>query len=298
MTMAVLTPPQAPAMPPPRPAPQDSSALHVFAKLTSASAFFLMIAGGLVTSTGSGLAVPDWPLSFGKFFPPMVGGVLFEHGHRVIAGIVGLLTFALTAWVLAKETRPAVRLLACAASAAIIIQAGLGGLTVMLRLPPAVSIAHACLAQAVFCMLLALAQTTSPIDLSAAPKTVPDRLWLTGAAAASAVYLQLILGAIFRHTGEGILLHIVWAFVVLAAAGRMVYKTFESRPVSALAAPAALLTLLVPGQILLGLGTFGLPSSAQAGLHARAALATAHVAVGAVILATAVLWTLRARRLR
>lgn len=296
MTAATLPPPQTIVIPPIRRPEPGPSALHRFAQLTGACAFFLLIAGGLVTSTGSGLAVPDWPLSFGKYFPPMIGGVLFEHGHRMIAGIVGLMTFALTAWVMGTEKRQSVRWLAVAASTAIIVQALLGGLTVILRLPPAVSIAHACLAQAVFCMLLALAQFTSPNHLSAASKTVSSRLWIAGAAATGAVYLQLILGAVFRHTGEGILFHILWAFVVLAVIGRLVYKTFESRPAAALAAPAALLTVLVPSQILLGLATYG-SLAAKSGLHKASAMATAHVALGALILGASFLWTLRARKL-
>ena len=63
--------------------------LHRYAMLTAFCTFLLVIAGGLVTSTGSGLAVPDWPLSYGMFFPPLVGGILYEHGHRMIAGAVG-----------------------------------------------------------------------------------------------------------------------------------------------------------------------------------------------------------------
>jgi heme A synthase len=67
-------------------------ALHVFAMLLAGSTLTLIFVGGLVTSTGSGLAVPDWPLSFGQFFPRMVGGVFYEHGHRMVAATVGALT--------------------------------------------------------------------------------------------------------------------------------------------------------------------------------------------------------------
>ncbi|MBI4247872.1 MAG: cytochrome oxidase biogenesis protein CtaA, partial [Elusimicrobia bacterium] len=99
-----------------------SNSIHRFACLTAVSAFILLIAGGLVTSTGSGLAVPDWPLSYGQFFPKMAGGVFFEHGHRLIAGMVGLLTFALAAWIWLREPRRWVRNVALAAAGAIVLQ--------------------------------------------------------------------------------------------------------------------------------------------------------------------------------
>ena len=76
-----------------------------YAVLTAVVTWLLLIAGGLVTSTDSGLAVPDWPLSFGMWFPPMVGGVLYEHGHRMIAAVVGLMILALAVWVARAEPR-------------------------------------------------------------------------------------------------------------------------------------------------------------------------------------------------
>ncbi|MGH7896777.1 MAG: COX15/CtaA family protein, partial [Candidatus Binatia bacterium] len=114
-----------------------------FAKVTVAATFGLVFAGGLVTSTGSALSVPDWPLSFGQMFPPMVGGVRFEHGHRMIAGTVGMLMLVLAIWTWREEPRSSVRRLAAAALAAVVVQALLGGITVLYLLPTAVSVAHA-----------------------------------------------------------------------------------------------------------------------------------------------------------
>jgi len=114
---------------------------HRFALAVAIAAAALLAAGGLVTSTGSGLAVPDWPLSFGQVFPPMVGGVLYEHGHRMIASAVGLMTMILMFWFRARERRPAVRWLAYAAFFGVVIQGILGGMTVLMRLPIAVSVA-------------------------------------------------------------------------------------------------------------------------------------------------------------
>src|SRR5947207_4661280 len=110
---------------------RSGSGLHRFAIGTAAATFLLLFLGGLVTSTGSGLAVPDWPLSFGQVFPPMVGGVLFEHGHRLVAAMVGCLTLALALWTVLREPRPAVRALGLLMLVAVVLQGVLGGATVL-----------------------------------------------------------------------------------------------------------------------------------------------------------------------
>ena len=129
--------------------------LHRYAKLVSASTVVLIVAGGLVTSTGSGLSVPDWPTSYGwsMFTFPMrhmVGGIFYEHGHRLIASTVGFLTIGLVLWIWRVDPRRWMRNLALGALAAVIIQGVLGGLTVMYFLPAPVSIGHAGLAQLFF----------------------------------------------------------------------------------------------------------------------------------------------------
>lgn len=280
------------------------TALHRFSCLTAAGAFFLVAAGGMVTSTGSGLAVPDWPLSFGQFFPPMVGGVFFEHGHRMIAGVVGLMTLVLAAWMGLKEDRRRVRLMAFAAAGAIAVQAALGGATVLMKLPPQVSIAHACLGQAVFCLLLALAQATSPWfespDGATGPVPVGRGLWRLGALAAGAVFVQLFLGALLRHTGKGLLLHLGWAAFAAAALGWAALKVFKDHPsASVLTRLSAFLLLSIPFQILLGFAAFVLRRfpGAPLSFFQQASVVTAHVAFGALILGGSVLWTLRAYRL-
>ena len=115
---------------------------HRFAVATVAATLALIFIGGLVTSTGSGLSVPDWPLSYGMLMPPMVGGVFYEHGHRMAATAVGFLTLVLAVWTARAEPRPGVRRLAWAALAAVITQGVLGGLTVIYLLPTPVSVAH------------------------------------------------------------------------------------------------------------------------------------------------------------
>src|SRR5271169_5826202 len=72
--------------------------VHAFAVFTACCTFLLLIAGALVTSNDAGLSVPDWPLSYGSLMPPMIGGIFYEHGHRMIASFVGLLSIILAVW--------------------------------------------------------------------------------------------------------------------------------------------------------------------------------------------------------
>lgn len=180
--------------------------LHRFAFFTACTTFCLVIAGGLVTSTGSGLAVPDWPLSYGQVMPPMVGGILYEHGHRMVATIVGLLTTILAVWLWRKDNRPWVRILGVTALGAVVLQGVLGGLTVLFLLPRPVSVAHATLAQSFFSMTVVLSLVTSRgwRESVAEPVPVTGRTRLFILAAAGAVFLQLVLGAWMRHSDAGL----------------------------------------------------------------------------------------------
>ncbi len=181
--------------------------VHRFAVLTAGATLVLIFVGALVTSTGSGLAVPDWPLSFGQVFPPMVGGVLFEHGHRLVAALVGLLTVALMVLLTQWESRIWVRWLARGAVLAVLLQGTLGGMTVLLRLPLVVSVTHACLAQAFLCLVITLAVCTAP-GWQATPAGRAEQqqppLWVLAAITVGMVYLQLVLGALMRHMGAGL----------------------------------------------------------------------------------------------
>src|SRR5271155_3119020 len=139
-----------------------SRALHRFAVLAAAMTFILIFVGGLVTSTGSALAVPDWPLAYGRLVPKLVGGVRFEYGHRVVAGVVVLLTIVLAIWTAMVERRSWVRKTAYAAAAVIVVQAILGGITVLYLLPLPVAVAHAGTGQALLCLMVAMALFTNP----------------------------------------------------------------------------------------------------------------------------------------
>ena len=198
---------------------RNAGILRVATRSVAFGVFLLLVAGALVTSTGSGLAVPDWPLSYGKVMPPMVGGILYEHGHRLIAAavctLVGLELGALLFFLEGKRT---VKLLAAAAFGAILLQAVLGGLTVLFLLPPAISSAHAALAEIVFALTAVVALMCSKTwdDLTTRPLPLPleEDLSSNGArvrgafqwtlAATAAIYVQIVLGAVMRHTGAGL----------------------------------------------------------------------------------------------
>ncbi len=226
--------------------------LHVFAVLVAVSTAVLIFAGGLVTSTGSGLSVPDWPNSYGWFmfaFPieNMVGGIFYEHSHRLIASTVGFLILVEATWLWRVEPRRWVRHLGGIALAAVITQGVLGGITVLWYLPDPVSIAHASLAQLVFCLATTIAVVTSPgwarayRRLDAPPNAavldhpVLDAAVLDDAAlndtvledaaledgvlqtiakiTVAAIYLQIVIGATMRHTDAGLAIpDFPWAF--------------------------------------------------------------------------------------
>ena len=263
---------------------QQQFPLHTYARWTAVATFLLLIAGALVTPTGSGLAVPDWPLSYGMWFPPMVGGILYEHGHRMVAAVVGMMIFVLAVWLWKAEPRRWVRRLGYTALAMVIVQALLGGATVLLLLPPEISIAHACLGQAVFCLLVCLASCTSPAWVDR-PVRVEDRRGVSARTAALVVSilaaLQLFLGAVIRHSGHAVFIHMGGALVLLAAVAWLVGQSARlRRRVPAVWYFAWRLLGLVGIQIVLGLLVF---------LHrGSVALRTSHVAIGALVLAQAV----------
>jgi heme a synthase len=286
-------------------------ARHRFAVALSVSTLLLVFVGGLVTSTGSGLSVPDWPLSYGMVMPPMVGGIFYEHGHRMIAATVGFLTLVLAIWTQVRESRAGVRRLAWTALALVIAQGTLGGLTVLFLLPAPVSVAHACLAQCFFCVTIALAYATS--SEWARADRVPDRAGVRAAAVAATaiIFAQLVLGATMRHRGAGLAIpdfplafgrvipplddsavvihfaHRLGALAVLTAVLVLAIRAYRSR-VPALARTASVLAALVMVQIALGATTV---------LTGKAVLpTTAHVAVGATVLGSCWLLGLRAWR--
>ncbi len=196
------------------PANRYNAPLHYIALLTAAATFPLIFMGGLVTSHGAALAVPDWPNTFGYnmwLFPPRLweGGIFYEHTHRLVASIVGLFAIVLAAWACLTPTRRSVRWLALAVLGAVILQGVIGGLRVVL-LKLDLAILHACLAQAVFCLTALVALVTSRSWEAAAPLSLSDDaqrarpLVRLAALAVLVVYAQLVLGAFMRHYGAGL----------------------------------------------------------------------------------------------
>lgn len=283
--------------------------VHRFALLVACATFFLIIAGALVTSHDAGLATSDWPLSNGQFFPKMVGNLFWEHGHRMVATTVGLLTIGLVVFLFVKEERGWVRRLGLTALAGVIAQGLLGGLTVKLNLPLAVSAAHATLAQLFFCTTVSLAVFTSSGWMKDRPVieeqgSAPLRYLCVGAA--TAIFLQLIIGATLRHSAtwdqplplDLLLTHVGGAIAVtllLGGAALVILRRHAGE--SFLTRPAKIALSLLALQLLLGGAAYitrvASPNDPQP-LNPMVAITVAHVACGALVFATTIVLTLRA----
>jgi cytochrome c oxidase assembly protein subunit 15 len=187
---------------------RSSRWLHLYACFMVAATLLLIFAGGMVTSTGSGLAVPDWPTTYGQNmftypYEKWVGGIFYEHGHRLIASAVGFLTIILAVWTALVERRRWVEYLAWSALGLVILQGVLGGLTVIYLLPTPISVFHGCLAQIFLCTLVAIAVFTSAWwKRGTTPAATPSFLSAPACMAALvlALFVQLILGAMMRHS--------------------------------------------------------------------------------------------------
>jgi heme a synthase len=281
-----------------------SQGVHRFALFLSCSVVVLLMAGALVTSHDAGLAVPDWPLSYGSLMPPMVGGIFWEHGHRMIATVVGILTIVLAVLLARSEPRRWVRTVGWTALGLVIAQGILGGLTVKYLLPPPISTAHATLAQLFFISTVSITLFTSrwwQSDLPLLEDNASPRLRSLTAMTTAAIFLQLVLGAGFRHGAFGIVPHLIGAVVVLSLVvytGRTVRKRFGK--IRDLRRWGVLLQSFLGIQILLGLAAYwAVVRAAQdvqpTGLYVVATVA--HVLGGALTLAASVVLTLSCFRL-
>src|SRR4051812_44547355 len=183
--------------------------LHWVALLTACATFPLIFMGGLVTSHGAGMSVPDWPNSYGYnmfLFPPRlwIGGILYEHTHPLMGSVVGMLSIALGAIAGENEKRRWTRWVCYAGLGAVILEGVLGGLRVVL-VKLDLAIVHACFAQAFFCLTALAVVVTSKWwmiapDLSRAPDAAAGRALIIACVFATAViFAQLIAGAMMRH---------------------------------------------------------------------------------------------------
>jgi cytochrome c oxidase assembly protein subunit 15 len=283
----------------------STTGLHRFTIVLATCTLMLVVAGGLVTSNDAGLSVPDWPLSYGKLMPPMEGGVRYEHTHRMVATTVGLLTIVLAIWLWRIEPRRWMRRLGLVALAAVVAQGILGGMTVIFMLPKPVSISHACLAQLFFSTTVAIALFTSDAWKRGAPAVndtgAPPLHWLAVATPAC-ILAQLALGASARHHALGVLPHVVGALfatgMVLWIAVRVLIRHSEH---DAMRRSALALLSIAFLQVFLGIAAY---MSRIATLDAVQPMAVmvgftvAHVAVGALTMASSVVLSIQIFRSR
>ena len=282
-------------------------ALHRFAVILACWTFLLIIAGALVTSNDAGLSVPDWPTSFGSLYkiPKLVGGVKFEHTHRMIAQGAGLLTIILAVWTWRSEKRRWMRILGFSALGTVILQGILGGLTVLFFLPPPISSAHAALAQTFFCIAVAMAMFTGRKWIEEVPRIEYDQrrpsLFTLALLSIFVLYVQLILGAMFRHHGLSWWPHVVHAAVVsLVLAWTAVRALSVYSQIEAIRRPAILMLALLITQLCLGFTAFLTRvawgrDALQPELPMVVSTVT-HVAVGALLLATTVVLAIQVWR--
>jgi len=294
--------------------------LHRFATFVAGCTVLLVLAGSFVTSTGSGLSVPDWPTTYGWnmfSFPPSkwVGGIFYEHGHRLIASTVGFLTIVLAAWLWRSDPRRWMRWLGVTALAAVILQGVLGGLTVLFFLPAPVSTAHAALAEIFFCLTVGIALFTSPAWIGGDDRVDDATLRLVTSTTTALVYVQILVGAIMRHTDAGLAIpdfpwmfghvlpdhwdskiavhfaHRVGALIVsLSMLVTVRHVWINHRRHRGLSRPAAMLVALVMTQVTLGALTV---------LSRRnEVINSVHVVCGALVLATSLVLMLRSWRVR
>jgi heme a synthase len=296
---------------------------HRLAVILAGATLPLLFVGGLVTSKGAGLAVPDWPTTFGynMFLYPwskMVGGIFYEHSHRLAASAVGLLTIALALVLWLRERRSWLRWLGVTALLLVILQGVIGGLRVVL-LEHALAIVHAALAQLFFALTVSLAIFTSrewDRESSEAPNPpfIPllqrgkegdfalfdgGRLARLCAITTGLIYVQAVFGAVLRHTGERLDAHLFLAALVLLHVIFIllrVMKFHADRP--KMTRPARLLAALLLFQLALGFVSYFGKFTSILGLapETLVILTTTHLVTGALMLATSLLLTLRACR--
>ncbi len=272
----------------------DGGAL--FAKTAVAATFLLVVAGGLVTSQGAGLAVPDWPNTYGSnmfLFPlsRMTGGVYYEHAHRLFGSLVGLTVLTLACYLsYGKRAKGAVRW-AWLMVVLVVVQGVLGGLRVTGRLTfsqdpdvlqPSLGLAvvHGVLGQLVLAGLVALAVGLSTSLRVADHDCLLWPRWLWGL-----LFVQLVLGALQRHFAQGLLVHVTLATLLLLFAAFGATRLLAKR--DGLRWWGRWLLVAVVVQVILGfiaLWARGYPPVARAGSPWEVLVTTAHQAGGAVLL--------------
>jgi heme a synthase len=277
--------------------------VHRFAVFVVLWTILLLIAGALVTSNDAALSVPDWPLSYGTLTPPMVGGIVYEHSHRLIAAGLGILTLLLAIVLWVGDQRRWLRWFGMIAVLGVIVQAILGGQVVIRLLHYWLPVIHACFAQIVFAAVLSIAVFTSRWWMSERPQ-LEDRgspsIHTVALLNAGVIFFQVFLGAGFRHQEMPIWPHIAGALAVLAMViwtAVVLRKRFsESRELSR---SRILLHAIFGVQFLLGLGTYWsrlTTADAPQPMPLTIALTVTHTVVGALVFAGSVVIVLLCQR--
>lgn len=277
--------------------------LHRFALVLAACTLFLVVAGAMVTSKDAGLSVPDWPLSYGRLMPPMEGNIFYEHGHRMVATAVGLMSIVLAVWLWRSPAPRWLKYTGLGAVGCVVAQGVLGGITVLWLLPPAVSSSHACLAEIFFSTTVAIAVFTSRSwQAGAAP--VDDRGFLSLRLVALFlpvfVLFQVALGATARHKAIGSIYHIGNSALVTAA---VLYVTlrillYYARH-DALRRSALAMLVVTFAQVFLGIAAYMSRLATVDAVQPMPVMVTftvMHVAVGALTMAASVVLAIQVCR--
>jgi cytochrome c oxidase assembly protein subunit 15 len=279
---------------------------HAFAVFTACATFLLIIAGALVTSNDAGLSIPDWPTSFHTFrVPTLTGGIRYEWSHRAIAGSIICLTVSIAIWTWVADKRRWMKWLGIAALGTVLAQAVLGGLTVLLLQPPWVSTAHATVGQTFFCIAVCIAMFTGRqwveevprIEFDARRPSLQTLSWLS----IFVLYVQLVLGGMFRHHGMSWWPHVLNAvFVAIVLAwtsirALVVYSKIDSVRITAITMLSLLITQLCLGFVAFLTRVEWGRNAVQPELP-MVVSTVAHVAVGALLLATAVVLAIQVWR--
>jgi len=278
--------------------------VHRFAIFIVCWTIVLLTAGALVTSEDAALAVPDWPLSYGTITPPMVGGIAYEHTHRVIAAGLGLLVIGLAVMLWRTDDRPWMRWLGLAALGGVVLQGVLGGLTVLKLLHYWLPVMHACVAQLMFAVVVSIAFFTSRWWTESLPqyqdKGSPS-VHTVVLINAAAIFLQVLAGAGFRHQYISLRPHVVGAVVVLGVViwtAAILRRRFSQ--VREISRARVLLHAIVGTQILLGVIAFYsriYTADAPQPMPLMVASTVVHTVVGAVLFAISIVTVLICYRL-
>jgi len=277
--------------------------LSRFAFITVGATFLLLTIGGIVSSKGVGMAVPDWPTTFGENmftfpFSKMVGGVFYEHSHRLMGSLVGILTMGLTFFIWWKEERRWLKWLSVAALLSVILQGIMGGLRVI-EISTYYAVAHGAFAHLFFALIVSITLFLTDFWRNSGSETHSEdhtTLRKLSIYTSTTIYIQLILGAIYRHTGELLWLHLLFAFAVTVLLFLLTDSVSKKiGEIRFLKKVSILLGALIIFQLFTGMGAFMVKLFSPDRLQVPpmvVGMTVVHVLSGALLFASSVVLTL------